>query len=714
MKADIGIHFIITIFTLFESWIAAIDIPYEDLNNPYKLCLPQSSCAGVDQKAAAAEAESGDGVGGLRRNCLCDDRCAEFGDCCTDSAHFDPVEQQNSAARHGCVLTDVKGGAYVVHRCPAAWTNARVRDACQAADGGGGGDGGMVDNPVTSRTTGRAYRNRFCAACNDDAADPILWDTRIVCDSLTDVAAGAEQTVLDTLKYNATAGRWTVRFAGSAYECDALAVPPTAARARPCLPEAVVACHPKWPRDEIRSNCEAYTTVVYDNEQPYKNIHCAICNHVLVQNVSCQPSDVHLRFPNQFGVRSFTALFVARPGHRECRGPDTFYDPFGKTCRSLSVTDDGVPLDCPVVAMYPAPAEGWRPPDPDVRYVTLDNGTVAVCADADRRRSSDHSGGYVALTYAGLGVSAVLLVVHLAVFAALPEMKNLSGKNLASFCVSLLCSYAAFVAGNWLTGAACYAGAAVTYYAFLTSFAWMLVMSFDCWRTLRLATVELRVTGGRQTKKFLVYSAVCWLVPAMMTFVAVAADAVPAVPDHFRPRFGADQCWFGSKTALLAFFAGPLSAVMVVDVVLFGWTAYMIHSSRATVRHVNTRHVRRDFRMYCRLAVLMGLTWTTGIAASYTDAAYMWMLFVALNTFQGLFVFVAFTCRRRVLDSLVRGVGGGAGAVHLGLGHRPSDEKSKDGDRKSFHRGPPLSSFSWSSSDNGTPISSEKTTDTFY
>ncbi|XP_060850592.1 uncharacterized protein LOC132929326 [Rhopalosiphum padi] len=708
MKADIGIHFIITIFILFESWTAAIEIPYEDLNNPYKLCPPQSSCAGVGQKVAAAEAENGDGMGGLRRNCLCDDRCGEYGDCCTDSAHFDPVEQQNAAARHSCVLTDVNGGAYVVNRCPVAWTNARVRDACHAAAKGDRDN--MLGNPVTSRTTGRAYRNRFCAACNGDAADPVLWGTRIVCHSLISVAAGAEQTVLDTLKYDATGGRWTVKYDGDTYQCDPVMVPPAAVRTRPCLPNAVVTCHPRWPNNDIRSNCEAYTTVVYYEEQPYKNIHCAICNHVAVQNVSCQTSDIYLRFPN-LGARSFTALFVAQTGHRECRGPDTYYDPFDKTCRTLRTTaaDDGVPLNCSTVAMYPVPLEGWRPPDANAQYVTLDNGTMAVCVDPADPTTAAVTAKYVVVTYVGLGVSAVLLLVHLAVFAALPEMKNLSGKNLASFCVSLVCSYAAFVAGNWLTGPACYAGAAVTYYAFLTSFAWMLVMSFDCWRTLRLATVELRVTSGRQTKKFLVYSAVCWLVPAMMTFVAVAADAVPAVPYDARPRFGAGQCWFGSKTALLMFFAGPLTAVMVVNVVLFGWTAYMIHSSRATVRHVNTRHVRRDFRMYCRLAVLMGLTWSTGIVASYTDAAYMWLLFVVLNTFQGLFVFVAFTCRRRILDSLVRGVGG-VGDGNFGL--NPFNEKSKDANKN--YRGPPLSSFSWSSSDNGAPVSSEKTTDTLY
>lgn len=705
MKADIGIHFIITIFILFESWITAIDIPYEDLNNPYKFCPPRSSCAGVNQKVAASEVDNDDGLGGLRRNCLCDDRCSEYGDCCTDSSHFDPVEQQSAAARYSCVHTDANNGTYVVNRCPTTWTNTRVRDACHAASTDH--RDGMLGNPVTSRTTGHAYRNRFCAACNGDAADPILWNTRIVCSSLIGVAADAEQAVLDTLRYDATDGQWVVKYGGDTYECDQRVVPPATTRTRTCLPNTVVTCHPRWPNDEIRSNCEAYTTVMYYDNLPYKNIHCAICNHVLVQNVTCLLSSVHARFPNQFAARSFSALFIAQPGHRECRGPDTFYDTFSKTCRSLqtSVAGDGVPLNCSVVAMYPAPSEGWRPPNADAGYVTLENGTMAVCVDANHPATVETL-RYVVLTYVGLGVSAVLLIVHLVVFAVLPEMKNLSGKNLASFCVSLVFSYAAFVAGNWLTGPACYAGAAVTYYAFLTSFAWMFVMSFDCWRSLRLATVELRVTSGRQTKKFLVYSAVCWLVPAMMTFVAVAADAVPAVPDDARPRFGADQCWFGSKTALLLFFAGPLTAVMAVNVVLFGWTAYMIHSSRATVRHVNTRHVRRDFRMYCRLGVLMGLTWSTGIVASYTDAAYMWMLFVILNTFQGLFVFVAFTCRRRILDSLVRGVSGGDLGLHL------SHEKSKGDDKNS--RGPPPSSFSWSSSENSAAVSSEKTTDTLY
>lgn len=646
-------------------------------------------------------------------NCLCDNSCGKYGDCCTDSTHFDPVEHQKAVARYECIPIDGGGGAYAAVKCPATWSNSQIRDACENPDD----RDGMLGNPVTSRSTGLAYRNTFCAACNDDAADPIIWDTRLVCDGPTDVTGNGSDkiAVLDTLRYSEN-GRWTVEYQSKLYDCNPVVVPPVAVHFRSCHPNLVDTCHSMWSHNEtraneIRSNCEAYTTIVYNDDQPYKNIHCAMCNYVPVQNLTCELLVLHNRIP-PFESRSFTALFVAQPGHRKCRGSDKFYDPFSKTCRPLrvSVPGDkygGVPLNCTTIVMYPMVPDDWRPPA-DAEYVKLENGTTAVCVNttvgpvpaAEAFKSAT-------LTYVGLGISVVFLIVHLAVFAALPEMKNLSGKNLASFCVSLVCSYASFVAGNWLTGPACYAGAAITYYTFLTSFTWMLVMSFDCWRSLRLATVELRVTTGRQTKKFLVYSAVCWLVPAMATFVAVAADIVPIVPDDVRPKFGEDQCWFGSKTSLLLFFAGPLTVVMVINFVLFLWTAYMIHSSRATVRHINTRHVRRDFRMYCRLAVLMGLTWTTGLLASYTDSKYLWILFVALNTFQGLFVFIAFTCRRRILNSLI-----GDDKSHNNH-HEHTVDPEKDNNGKHL-RSPPLSSFSWSSSDNSVPVSSEKTTDTLY
>lgn len=666
---------------------------------------------------------------------MCDSGCQTYGDCCTDSAYFDPVKQQRAAAQYVCVETgsaEVASGAQALAKCPAAWPDRWVRDACETP-ARAGKDYGMIGNPVTSRLTGRVYRNRFCAVCNGDAADAVLGGTKIVCEDLIEVAAGSEQKVLDTIRYDDGTGRWTVDYMNVTYDCATKTVLPAVSAIRPCIPGTVDTCHPQWPKnDNIRADCEAYTMVVYNDTQTYKNPHCAMCNRVVVQNLTCR-GRVDLRIT--FEYSSFSALLTVQPDTRKCHGSsDKFYDPFSKTCRPLAAVGDGVPLNCSTMAVYAAVPSDWQPPV-TVDYVTLDNGTVAVCANASSSVTADVAGdperpaaseafNSAAVTYVGLGVSAVFLIIHLAVFTALPDLKNLSGKNLASFCVSLIGSYAAFVVGNgWPgPGPGCYVVAALTYYSFLTSFAWMLIMSFDCWRTLRLATSELRITTGRQTKKFLVYSAVCWLVPAMMTLVAVIVDTVPAaatavIGADVRPAFGADDhCWFGNTDALLVFFVGPLCAVMAVNFALFVWTAYMIHSSRITVRHVNTRHVRRNFRMYCRLAILMGLTWSTGIAARFTDSKYLWILFVVLNTFQGLFVFLAFTCRRRILRSLLGGGGRGGGhgdGGHVNHGHTLHD--SEKGIIIDKNQRVTLPSFSWSSSDNsGPPISSEKTSDTLY
>jgi len=53
--------------------------------------------------------------------------------------------------------------------------------------------------------------------------------------------------------------------------------------------------------------------------------------------------------------------------------------------------------------------------------VLLENGTMVVCVDADEP-ATVVTHRYVVLTYVGLDVSQVLLIVHLSVFDVLPEI----------------------------------------------------------------------------------------------------------------------------------------------------------------------------------------------------------------------------------------------------------------------------------------------------
>jgi hypothetical protein len=74
----------------------------------------------------------------------------------------------------------------------------------------------------------------------------------------------------------------------------------------------------------------------------------------------------------------------------------------------------------------------------------------------------------------------------------------------------------------------CSVVAVTTQYFFLASFSWMLTMAFDVWRTLRLATSELRVSAGEQWRKFALYSSWTWLAPAVFVVAAIATDCAAA------------------------------------------------------------------------------------------------------------------------------------------------------------------------------------------
>ncbi|XP_076028626.1 uncharacterized protein LOC143017726 [Oratosquilla oratoria] len=262
------------------------------------------------------------------------------------------------------------------------------------------------------------------------------------------------------------------------------------------------------------------------------------------------------------------------------------------------------------------------------------------------------------VTIVGLSISSVCIVLHLLAFVVVPELRNLSGKNLASLCVALLTAYVAFILGQFGEPGKpeCFVLAAVMYYFFLASFCWMNVMAFDIWRTLRMATSELRVSTGRQWKKFVAYSFYGWILPAaaLGTLVAIDLQRPEEVSRAYLPMMGEFRCWFGQRKALLVFFAAPLATIMAFNIILFIFAVRMVAAStQSTAKMTSCSPQQQDqFKLYMRLALLMGLTWISGIVAGYLNLEPIWYIFVVLNSFQGLFIFLAFTCTRKVWHSI--------------------------------------------------------------
>jgi hypothetical protein len=99
----------------------------------------------------------------------------------------------------------------------------------------------------------------------------------------------------------------------------------------------------------------------------------------------------------------------------------------------------------------------------------------------------------------GICLSVSCILLHLATFIATPKLMNLPAMNLASLCVALLLLYCSFLAGLFLEPP-CVERAVITHYSLLATFCWMLVISFDVWRTIRRSTRKLQRSSGKSNK----------------------------------------------------------------------------------------------------------------------------------------------------------------------------------------------------------------------
>lgn len=448
----------------------------------------------------------------------------------------------------------------------------------------------------------------------------------------------------------------------------------------------------------------------------YRNVHCAKCHNVDPNSLTClakksramEESDgilprgktksympIHISFPVLLDIKG-----SGKPGRKKaCLDPNYVMDPFRKTCvpvfcskghklsnyKCVTTSSEFVksnnsnstsstkkspqPLELCVKILL---QEGfYQIFNNETVYskeynrtfgngsFEIDGNKVYVCADFINYEVSlnKFSNNMGLVTLIGLGISIVALVCHIICFILVSEVRNLSGQNLLCLSITLIMAYSSFILMQCpevqRVRNLCTAVGVAVFYFFLASMGWMNVIALDVWRTLRLATIELRVPNGKQKLRFFLYSLYAWSFSGLFVVGALIADYFPnLVPDNYRPGFGrSGHCWFDKRDALIVFFAAPIAIIMLINLMAFVCTATMVRKSATESKSFSNQH-GISHKLYFKLMLLMGLTWIVGFIASVAESLYLWYLFIVLNTLQGLFIFIAFSCKRKVFDSV--------------------------------------------------------------
>ena len=255
-------------------------------------------------------------------------------------------------------------------------------------------------------------------------------------------------------------------------------------------------------------------------------------------------------------------------------------------------------------------------------------------------------------TIVGFSLSICALFLTLLIHCIFNELRGtLPGKNLISLCLALLLAQFMWLFGSGDTDKPtfCSVIAAIIHYLSLVSFACTAVIAFDTRRTFssQISKAPSRSLGQSRNLRFLAYSCLTWGVPLLFVIGCVLLDQFHVV---FIGYGNQDACWLVNVNAKIVTFATPIACVLLYNVIAFSHTVWAINSARTQTRRVKSsrQDKRAVLKIYVRLISLMGFTWFFSFSAELIHKALVYP-FVILTTLQGVYVFVAFICKTRVL-----------------------------------------------------------------
>ncbi|XP_022116252.2 probable G-protein coupled receptor Mth-like 4 [Pieris rapae] len=246
-------------------------------------------------------------------------------------------------------------------------------------------------------------------------------------------------------------------------------------------------------------------------------------------------------------------------------------------------------------------------------------------------------------------VSAIFLALTAIVYCALPILRDLQGKSIICFCVSLslgLIFLAIMKLMEYSDMNLCAARGFLTYYFMVSSFFWMNSISIQI--LFRIKRPSVPDYGWRT---FLWYALYAFGTPALITIAMAIINFHPGT--HQKPGIGLNSCWFDDKRQQWYYMYSVLSILMALNLGLFFYLS--VYLWRQTFLSTHVKELRYKFRMTLKMFIIMGLPWIFEMISTFFEPHIIWTLLDIFNLIQGLLIFIVLVVlRKRVLKALYK------------------------------------------------------------
>ncbi|XP_047041290.1 G-protein coupled receptor Mth2-like isoform X2 [Helicoverpa zea] len=267
-----------------------------------------------------------------------------------------------------------------------------------------------------------------------------------------------------------------------------------------------------------------------------------------------------------------------------------------------------------------------------------------------------------ALSSSCMLISCFFILLTVAVYAWIPELRNLHGMVLMAYLLSFfvgflfLATMQILIMTQEITENICLVLTFIVYFSLLSAFFWLNVMCYDIWWTFSGKRAHGR--SGTQHKRFVFYALYAFGVPTALTALLATLEFSESLPvQHpLLPMIRLQGCFLYGNSKLLYLY-GPIVALCVANMTFFALTAFKIAKikretqvlqGRESSTHDQARKDTQRFTLYIKLFTVMGINWILEVVSSfYPDADVFWQFSDAYNVLVGLIIFIIFVCKKK-------------------------------------------------------------------
>ncbi|KAG7308450.1 hypothetical protein JYU34_005657 [Plutella xylostella] len=344
---------------------------------------------------------------------------------------------------------------------------------------------------------------------------------------------------------------------------------------------------------------------------------------------------------------------------------------YGRPCPKVYLSDDGrefVQKDGKLHIESPEDVPPWilRTPDKycvDTFVLEEEDGVISSRLDALVCFSTDAEDPHnYLLSAACMLISCVFILATLAVYAWLPELRNLYGKVLMAYLSCLLLAFLllgsmqVLVYVDNINTNMCLVLTFFIYFSMLSAFFWLNVMCFDIYWTFsgkRGLSLEKLSNRGR----FLAYSTYAFGVPSVLTALLIGLE-FSGMPVHpLMPALRHHGCFIHGNRKLLYLY-GPILLLSLANIAFFTLTTIRIAGinrqtsvlqNKESATHDHQRKDKQRLLLYVKLFSVMGVSWILEVfSALYPEAQLFWQFTDSYNALIGVSIFVVFVCKRKI------------------------------------------------------------------